>query len=368
MFALCGLAVFARWWPTVPHGFFRYDDFDLIAVARDYAWTEAFWMPHGDHFLPLTRAIAEAAYALFGVTAWPYNLGVLLCMWALVALGCLLLGELKVSRPAQLLFVALAVLWSPWAEITSGYYILSSYTLIAALGLGAVWLYLGWRIQGGSLRVAVALLCVLTAPLIDISGWYVPPALGIFLWADFVVREKPRAWRTWFVAHRTFLLGLAIAVATSLACTLYAYGVVNRGSFLSMGAGGSRTLAHLAADFVYLFNAGLLVTLAAPFIYARLPLALLTGACVVAFALWAALMFRNPARIAPTALRARQPGARPRRHLPHGESRAPLRRHDLGPVGGKTRGARLRLALPAAGRGVAHAVVGHHRSAPTAPR
>lgn len=190
---VCGLAVFARWWPTLANGFFRYDDFDLVVAARDHTWPGVFWLPHGDHFLPLTRAIASVAYGIFGVTAWPYNLGVLLCLWAMLTLACLLLADFGVGRAAQLLFVSLVVLWSPWGEIAAGYYILSSYTLIAALGLAAVWLYRRWRAQGGAFRVAGMALCMGAATLIDISGWYVPPALGVFLWADFAAQEKPRA-------------------------------------------------------------------------------------------------------------------------------------------------------------------------------
>ena len=284
--AVSALAVLARYFPTLRHGFFRYDDFDLVSIAHDYRWWETLPMLHGDHFMPLTRVLASLGVACFGVTAWPYNLGILLCMWGVIAMGCAVLAELGASRVAQLLFVALLALWSPWAELMAGYYILSSYLLIAGLGLIAVWCYRRWRTGAGKIHAVAAVASVTAATLVDISGWYVPPALGVFFAADFAENIRTEGWRAWLTKHRALLGILALSVGASLAWTVYVYAVLNRGAFLGMGEGGTRTLTRLAADFAYLFDVGLLVSLAVPYVYARLPTALLAALSVAALAVW----------------------------------------------------------------------------------
>ena len=279
---LCTVAVLVRWPLTLTEGFFRYDDFDLLSIAQEHPWWRAIWLPHGDHVFPLTRVPAAIGLALFGTTAWPYNLGVLACMAAMVAMGCLLLHAWRVTRGTQLLFVALVIVWSPWGELMAGYYILSSYTLIAACGLAVAWSWLCWRETRLARFAWVAALALLTATLVDISGWYVPGVFGVFLAADFLNESSPRSLRAWLGAHRTMIGGVAMATAVSLACMIYAYAIVNRGLFLSMGGGQGRSLLRLAADFVYLIDVGLLVSLIAPFVYARLPLMVLGGLAVAA--------------------------------------------------------------------------------------
>jgi hypothetical protein len=290
LIAFCAFAVALRYAATLRYGYFRYDDFDLLSVAHHHPWRRACWLPHGDHFLPLTRLLASAAYALFGVTAWPYNLGVLASLAAVVIMGARLLAEFKVSCAAQLLFVALVVPWSPWGEIMAGYYILSSYTLIAALGLAAIWCYLRWRASPHRRFLWGASLCTLAATLLDISGWYVPPALGVFLAADFLHGATPRAGQGWLATHREVFVGLGLACLPGLAGAIYAYGIVNHGLFLSMGGGGVRSLPRLAGDLFYLLDVGLLVSFVTPFIYARLPLALLGGLAAIALLVWLAFM------------------------------------------------------------------------------
>ncbi|MBL9200103.1 MAG: hypothetical protein JNL39_06330 [Opitutaceae bacterium] len=289
LMVLCTVAVLARWPLTLTEGFFRYDDFDLLSIAQEHPWWRAIWLPHGDHVFPLTRVPAAIGLALFGTTAWPYNLGVLACMISMMTMGGLLLRAWGAGRAAQLFLVALTVGWSPWGELMAGYYILSSYTLIAACGLAVAWAWLRWREARRSRFAWLAALALLTATLIDISGWYVPGVFGVFLAADFLGLEKPRSLRAWLVAHRTMIGGVVLATAAGLACMVYAYAVVNRGLFLSMGGGQGRSLLRLAADFAYLIDVGLLVSMAVPYVYARLPVAVLGVLAAGAFV--AAVLF-----------------------------------------------------------------------------
>ena len=283
--AVASLAGLLYYFPTLSSGYFRYDDFELLGVARDGPFWSAFWQPHGDHVLPLTRVLAFLGFKLFGVTAWPYNLWLLFCLCGVLVTGILLLAELGISRPAQLVFAVLVIFWSPWAEMMSGYYILSTYLLIAGLGLATCWCYRRWRRAGGAAYVLGLGGCVLLAPLIDVSGCYVIGACGVFLAADFAGRPRETRFQSWLHQHRHLLGGLALAVAVSGAGLLYAYRVVNPGIFLGMAGGAGRTPVQLIRDVAYVFDVGVLLSLVTPFVYARLPAALLGTLAAAVFIL-----------------------------------------------------------------------------------
>jgi hypothetical protein len=281
-----GLLVVAWYFPTLHGGYFRYDDFELLTVAQDQAFWTSLWQPHGDHVMPLTRVLAWVGLKLFGVAAWPYNLWLWFCLGGVLVAGMLLLGEMGVSRPAQWIFVTLVVFWSPWAEMMTGYYILSTYLLIALLGLTAAWLYLRWRRCGRTGDVAALAGCILLAPLIDVSGCYVIGIGGVFLGLDLAGRAGTEGFRSWLIRHRFPLGALLVAVVAVASCLLYAYQVVNPGVFLGMAGEESRSLVQLVRDLAYLFSSGTLLSMVTPFVYARLPGGLLGGLTIAVLGLW----------------------------------------------------------------------------------
>lgn len=284
-------AVVLRFPATLTSGYFRYDDFDLLSVARGGNFWTTLWQPHGDHVMPLTRLLATLGSFLFGTTPWPYNLGVWCCMGLVLMTGILLLAELHASRPAQLCFIVVVVFWSPWAEIMSGYYILSSYLLIAALGFGAVSSYLRWRRRGRGIDLLSTAACVLLAPLVDLSGSYVPGALLVFLGADLACSVPQGGLRAWLTHHRLLLAGCGLAGAIGLGTIIGAYALGDSGVFLGMSAHGGISAAKAAGDLGYLLSAGTLSSLVIPFIYARLPSVLLWSVVGATVAAWLAFTF-----------------------------------------------------------------------------
>jgi hypothetical protein len=271
---LAVLAVLVQYYPTLTAGYFRYDDFEFVGVARDGAFWSALWQPHGDHVLPLTRVLFWLAYHLFGVTAWPYSAAVLLCLAGCLVAGVLLLMELKTGVFAQLLFIALVVFWSPAAEIMSGYYILSTYLLIALLGLVAALAWLRWLRLRWTGDALLLLACAGLAPLVDLSGLYVPGICGLFCAASATRSFPNEGFRPWLAQHLSLMAGLVLVTAATLAVTWYAYVAMNPGIFLAM-SGGGRTFARTVAEYIYLVDAGLLLSMVTPFVYARLPAVLL---------------------------------------------------------------------------------------------
>lgn len=283
------LAVIFWYFPTLRAGYFRYDDFQLLAVAQDGAFWPTLWQPHGDHILPLTRLLALAGLHLFGVTAWPYNLSLWLCLSAVLVMGMLLLSEMKVSRPAQWVFVGLVLFWSPWAEMMTGYYILSTYLLIAGLGLASAWFFLRWRRTGRNRDAAGLAGCALLAPLIDVSGCYVIGIGGVFLGLDYFDRSTGTGLRKWLNERKSPLVALTLAATFGGVCLLYAYRIAHPGVFLGMADGDGRTVVQVVRDLGYLLGTGTLLSMVTPFVYARLPAVLLGGLTTTFIVAW--LMF-----------------------------------------------------------------------------
>jgi len=283
-----GLAVFAHYPSTLLSGYFRYDDFDLISMAATRPLGELLFLPHGDHFLPLTRVLAHLLYHSAGVTAWPYNLLILLCMACVLYIGSRVLAELGTSRAGQLLFVVLVLFWSPWAELMTGYYILSTYLLIAVLSLTTFLCFLRWQKHRRPFNALGMVLSSLIAPLIDISGGYVLAAALMFLASDWIT-QRPRIDLTdWLAIQRLPLAGLGLAGVIVVGAMAYAYLVAHPGVFLGMAGDSERSWLRLAGDLLYVLTSGVLVSMVTPFVYARMPLPLLgTLATMVAVAwLW----------------------------------------------------------------------------------
>jgi hypothetical protein len=274
---------------TLSFGYFRYDDFDFVSFAQLYPLRELLLLPHGDHVLPLSRILAHAYYHSFGVAAWPANLAILLCMAGTVVMGCRILHALDVSRFAQAIFTALVLLWSPWAEVMSGYYILSTYVLIVFLSLTAYLAFLGWQHRRHARYPFVLSLCCLLGPLIDVSGAYLLPAGLVMFAGDWLTNGREAGLRSWWGIQRPMILSWCLACTLAVGSLVYAYAIAHPGVFLGMSGEAERSLLRLAFDTGYAFSAGLLVSMGAPFIYARLPLTLLTILCALALACWAAI-------------------------------------------------------------------------------
>lgn len=284
---------------TLTSGFFRYDDFELIEVARTSGFWSGLWQAHGDHVLPLTRALFWIGYRLFGVNPLPYNFAVVAILLAVLLAADRLLSAEGVGLPARLACIVLVACWSPLGEIMSGYYVLSTYLLIAFLGLGAALSCrraLATDHAGAIVAVAGWLIA---AALVDISGLYVSGLCAVLAVAPLSPANAGR--ETEKGRARRLAAGIGVAVGVVLLVLVYAYRQRNPGAFLSMGGDDMRSLPRLLSEFGRVFGAGTLTTFILPFFYPRLPAALLgifLGVAIVASGLFllAAHRAASPAR------------------------------------------------------------------------
>lgn len=222
-------------------------------------------------------------------------------MLAVLLLGVRLLEALHVSLSGRIAFLGLVVFWSPWAEILSGYYILSSYLAITGLSLGAWLAYLHWQRERSVSSLAGFGLCLLAAPTFDISGLYVI-AIGILLVVIDLGASLLRPTGSPRLKSHLPAVGLVtIAVVVSAIWILYGYVIRHPGSFLSMKTDAPRSLIRLLFDLFYILDVGAWFSMAMPFIYARLPVLVLaiaagTAAAVGLAGLGIVLQRARPAR------------------------------------------------------------------------
>ncbi len=268
---LCLLLSFGQYWPTLMHGYFRYDDFELIATASNYPLSEALLSVHGDHFMPLTRVFAAVSWRLFGASAGLYNFFLLLIFCLNALFGSLILNKFNVCIIGKVIFIVLLTCWSPWCVLLDGYYTLMIYTVILLFSLSSILCYLRWRATKRHRYAFLASICVISACLMDIAGWYTPAIFGVFLMLSFHQCSDTQDRRLWVRQHRYLIPLLATGLVLVMCWTTYCYSHVNPGKFMSMGGLGRRGFLDVLLEWGHLLSAGLLLSMGIPFVYARIP-------------------------------------------------------------------------------------------------
>jgi hypothetical protein len=258
----------ARYAPTLCHGFFQFDDFEIISVMRTHPLREAIFMLHGDHTMPLFRLEVSLMHALFGFHAVFYNAALLILLGALLLFGVLLLTEIGVGFVAAALFFVLAGTALPWGEFLAGYYAVSTYLQQTALCVIACWAYLRWRRTRRTGFAIAAVTAPLLAALLDISGFWVAGGLAVFVLA-IKMGEGPDAWGPWWHRHRWVAAGLILGCTVVILFNAFVFLVLAPQGFLSM-SGTPPTWGQRAEQMWYYISTVLLLPLL-PTGYWKLP-------------------------------------------------------------------------------------------------
>ncbi|HBG05911.1 MAG: hypothetical protein A2075_04115 [Geobacteraceae bacterium GWC2_58_44] len=181
------LFVMVRFWPSILHCYFRYDDFEFFSANRTDPLLQLTNMLHGDHALPLYRYQVALMEHIFGVDPIYYNVFTLLTFVMVLNVTWLLFRKLKYSDASFLLFSVLFLGWSNWGEMTTGYFCLIPYSQLSLCSLISIWCCLQWQVLKSVKYQLLAILFLFLAVFVDISGIWVP--FGVLL----------------FVVHRTDL-------------------------------------------------------------------------------------------------------------------------------------------------------------------
>jgi hypothetical protein len=268
----CVLVVGAFDAPRFMEGFFRQDDFSFLQVVRETAGLcRQLLLYHNDHLYPLYRlevwgiVTGAGPTASTGALAAGFNaVNAATCAFMLLS-GCWLLHELGASRLTLLAFTFLTWAWPGWGEFTAGYYTLSAYVQVQALGFGACAAMLRGLRRGSAAWLALSLLLAVGAAGTDVTGVSVFAAL-LLLCAAFRYREKLPLRRRTLLA----ILGTLVAVCALWIALAHPYSarelVQNpRGHAVSL-AGASRLLQRPVALLGTLLAllGGLFLNLVAP--------------------------------------------------------------------------------------------------------
>lgn len=202
------LLLLATDFPGFTQGFFRWDDFSFIEVAREPRTVlEQMRMYHSDHSLPLFRLWVAALVKFAGPAATPdqlagaFNAVNFASGLGVVLGGIILLAEFGVRRMTAVCYALVAWLWPGWGEMTTGFYTLIVYPQTLVAGLGAIVAVVRYVRGHSRAWLVTGLLFFVVAGGLDVSGVWVFFAIGGFALAVGGWRH-PRVWQAglWFGA------------------------------------------------------------------------------------------------------------------------------------------------------------------------
>ncbi|MCA9078922.1 MAG: hypothetical protein KDA58_00125 [Planctomycetaceae bacterium] len=249
---------------TLQSGYFESDDFSLIEVDRNLPLATSVQRTHCDHVIVLLRCEVHSLYSMFG--AWPlaWNAAVLVSFSLLLWSGCWLTRECGASRLMTGLGLLMCVAWTPWAQFTTGAYILQKYMQIATATSLALIGWIRWRRTERAGWLLLAAGAIGFACWMNVSGFWSPLALVTFAVSELVAAQEfgPTAHRLRRHWGPPLLMGVAIFGALAFDRMVYA-SPENMG-FLTLEAGAERSLLGLTAQLVS-FLATTITTLAIPF-------------------------------------------------------------------------------------------------------
>src|SRR5581483_1989288 len=214
---LSPLAITAKWFGVV-HGFFMYDDFDLLLVLREVPFVKSLFVFHGDGTIPLFRIFFALMYNAFGVNEFFWNAYIILLLVALNLMALAILIELGVGFVSAAYFYVVMLTASVWQLMSFGYYSLTMYHQIGLCGLVAAFFLLRWVNHRRDTYKWLTVMPCTVAPFIHVSGVYVPVSIcGIALIAFFAVEKRRHLldslWRElrWLFLSQTAILAVFTA-------------------------------------------------------------------------------------------------------------------------------------------------------------
>jgi len=186
----CSLLLLATDYHGFTQAFFRWDDFSFIQATRETpSLPQLLNMYHSDHSLPLFRLWVSGLVALVGSDASAAELArafnvvnYLTCLAVLLS-GAALLARCAVHRITAVCFCLFAWCWPGWGEFTTGFYTLIVYPQTLVCGFTAITLLLHYLRTGLTCWLISGVTCTILACGLDVSGVWVFPAIGGFLWA-----------------------------------------------------------------------------------------------------------------------------------------------------------------------------------------
>lgn len=180
--SICLIFSFASHAGNITNGYFNMDDFVVVGMNNSLPFSQSVITPYGnDHLIPLFKAEMKALGALFGQNPVPHNVFIFIMFALIPFFTYLTLKKLGIGIQSFFVFLILFSGATSWADMLTGFNIMSIYPQTILFFSVASWAYLAWAESKEKKYMAFFAASILCAVTIDTSGIWVIPALLLFM-------------------------------------------------------------------------------------------------------------------------------------------------------------------------------------------
>ncbi len=254
--ATCIVFAFASHVGNITNGYFNMDDFEVMGINHTTPFTQSLLIPHGnDHTIPLFTAEMKVLDTIFGQNEVPYNAFMFILFALIPFFTYLTFKRLGIGIESWVVFLLLFSGATGWAEMLTGFYIMSIYFQIILSFSIAMWAYAAWAQTKEVRYIAFFSVSLIGGLAADTSGIWILPAIFLFIVYSYWIRHESFGIRTSQItgflrenkAPLISLFGVAAAFAIFLFVT---FTVLQPHTFLStLSADGPSVDASVSANY-----------------------------------------------------------------------------------------------------------------------
>lgn len=179
---ICFVFAFISHAKNIINGYFNMDDLIVTSTNHSVSFIKAVLTPYAnDHMIPLYRGEMKVLDTLFGQNHIPYNVFVFTLFALIPFFTYLLFKRLGLGVKSFFIFLIIFTGAISWADMLTGFYIMSMYPQIILFFSIALWAYTAWMQSKEKKYLIYFSLSILSAVLINISGIWTIPTLFLFM-------------------------------------------------------------------------------------------------------------------------------------------------------------------------------------------
>lgn len=276
----CFIFSFASHAGNITNGYFNMDDFVVVGMNNSFPFSQSVITPYGnDHLIPLFKAEMKALGALFGQNPVPHNVFIFIMFALIPFFTYLTLKKLGIGIQSFFVFLILFSGATGWADMLTGFNIMSIYPQTILFFSVASWAYLAWAESKEKKYMAFFAASIVGAVTIDTSGMWTIPAIVLFIAA--VSYMKIDAWSVGkkrlqdFFRENKVPICIIMTIVLALAIFFYvSFAVIQPDTFLSVLGGDGIASPNqkaenwrfipLASNFLSFFENGVSLSMFAP--------------------------------------------------------------------------------------------------------
>lgn len=276
----CFIFSFASHSGNITNGYFNMDDFEVIGLNHSVSFSQSLLTPHGnDHIIPLFTAEMQLLDTLFGQNEIAYNSFVLILFALIPFFTYLTFARLGIGISGFFVFLILFSGATSWAEMLTGFYIMSIYPQIILFLSIILWSHLAWIQTKKAKYMVFFTSSILLALAADTSGiWVIPATLTFIVYLYWDKHESLKVRRSdipkFLKENLTPLLLLVATSVTFAVFFMFTFMVLQPNTFLSVlsDTGVSEVsdkkelwkVIPITENFLSFFSSGVSLPLLAP--------------------------------------------------------------------------------------------------------